>query len=88
LFFPEGIAFDGNQFNRTAVTAPLFNYLAPDQSAEEILVSQEGIVHAKASPKGEAGVTELFVAKPTEARRRRAKVGEPGRNRTFKRQIW
>jgi hypothetical protein len=37
LFFPEGIAFDGNRFNRTAVTAPLFNYLAPDQSAEEIL---------------------------------------------------
>ena len=29
LFFPEGIAFDGNRFNRTAVTAPLFKYLAP-----------------------------------------------------------
>jgi hypothetical protein len=28
LFFPEGIAFDGNRFNRTAATAPLFNYLA------------------------------------------------------------
>jgi hypothetical protein len=25
LFLPEGIAFDGNRFNRTAVTAPLFN---------------------------------------------------------------
>src|SRR5829696_4798077 len=24
LFFPEGIAFDGNRFSRTAVTAPLF----------------------------------------------------------------
>lgn len=36
LFFPEGIAYDGIRFNRTAVTAPLFNYLAPDQSAEEI----------------------------------------------------
>jgi hypothetical protein len=35
LFFPKGIAYDGNRFNRTAVTAPLFNYLAPDQSAEE-----------------------------------------------------
>jgi hypothetical protein len=23
LFFPEGIAFDGNRFNRTAATAPL-----------------------------------------------------------------
>jgi hypothetical protein len=43
LFFPEGIAFDGIGFNRTAVTAPLFNYLAPDQSAEEILVSRAGI---------------------------------------------
>ena len=26
LFFPEGIAYDGNRFNRTAVTAPLFKY--------------------------------------------------------------
>lgn len=43
LFFPEGIAYDGIRFNRTAVTAPLFNYLAPDQGAEEILVSREGI---------------------------------------------
>ena len=25
LFFPEGIAFDGNRFNRTAATAPLFH---------------------------------------------------------------
>jgi len=25
LFFPEGIAFDGNRFSRTAVTAPLFS---------------------------------------------------------------
>jgi len=39
LFFPEGIAFDGIRFNRTAVTAPLFNYLAPDQSADERVVS-------------------------------------------------
>jgi hypothetical protein len=40
LFFPEGIAYDGIRFNRTAATAPLFNYLAPDQSAEEVLVSR------------------------------------------------
>jgi hypothetical protein len=26
LFFPEGIAYDGNRFNRTAATASLFNY--------------------------------------------------------------
>jgi hypothetical protein len=43
LFFPEGIAFDGNRFNRTAVTAPLFNYLAPDRSADERVVSRVGI---------------------------------------------
>jgi site-specific DNA recombinase len=39
LFFPEGIAFDGNRFNRTAVTAPLFNYLAPGETADERVVS-------------------------------------------------
>jgi hypothetical protein len=43
LFFPEGIAYDGNRFNRTAVTAPLFKYLAPSESAEETVVSPEGI---------------------------------------------
>jgi hypothetical protein len=43
LFFPEGIAFDGNRFNRTAVTAPLFNYLARSESADERVVSLEGI---------------------------------------------
>src|SRR4029453_14468238 len=43
LFFPEGIAFDGNRFNRTAVTAPLFNYLARSESADERVVNQTGI---------------------------------------------
>ena len=43
LFFPEGIAFDGNRFNRTAATAPLFNYLAPSESADEKMVSLIGI---------------------------------------------
>jgi site-specific DNA recombinase len=43
LFFPEGIAFDGNRFNRTAATAPLFNYLAPSESADEKVVSREGV---------------------------------------------
>ena len=37
LFFPEGVAFDGNRFNRTAATAPLFKYSAPDQRDEESL---------------------------------------------------
>jgi hypothetical protein len=38
LFFPEGVAFDGNRFqsNRRAATAPFFKFLAPDPSAEEI----------------------------------------------------
>ena len=43
LFFPDGIAFDGNRFNRTAATAPLFNYLAPSESADEKMVSRDGI---------------------------------------------
>ena len=43
LFLPEGIAFDGNRFNRTAATAPFFKYLAPGESAEESLVSRGGI---------------------------------------------
>ena len=43
LFFPEGIAYDGNRFNRTAVTAPVFSYLAPSESADEKMVSREGI---------------------------------------------
>lgn len=43
LFFPEGIAYDGDRFNRTAVTAPLFNYLAPSERADEKMVSPEGI---------------------------------------------
>jgi hypothetical protein len=43
LFFPEGMAFDGNRFNRTAATAPLFRYLAPSESADERVVSHRGI---------------------------------------------
>jgi len=39
LFFPEGIAYDGIRFNRTAVTAPLLSYLAPSESADEKMVS-------------------------------------------------
>jgi len=33
------------------------------------MVSQEGIVPAQASPKGDAGVSEFFVAKPLRAKR-------------------
>jgi hypothetical protein len=39
LFFPEGIAYDGNRFNRTAATAPLFKYLTPPEGADERVVS-------------------------------------------------
>jgi hypothetical protein len=35
LFFPQGVAFDENQFNRTAATAPFFKYLARSERAEE-----------------------------------------------------
>ena len=43
LFLPEGIAFDGNRFNRTAATAPFFKYLAPGERREESLASRAGI---------------------------------------------
>jgi hypothetical protein len=43
LFFPEGIAYDGIRFNRTAVMAPLFKYLAPSECADERVVSRAGI---------------------------------------------
>jgi hypothetical protein len=36
--FSEGIAFDGNGFVRTAVTAPAFSYLRPIESGNESLV--------------------------------------------------
>jgi hypothetical protein len=39
LFLPEGIAFDGNRFNRTAVAVPVFKYLAAGEQAEEGLAS-------------------------------------------------
>jgi hypothetical protein len=35
----HAVSFDGNRFNRTAATAPLFNYLAPSESADEKVVS-------------------------------------------------
>ena len=44
LFFPEGIAFDGNGFVRTAVTAPAFSYLPEIETGKEGLVDLTGIV--------------------------------------------
>src|SRR5688572_13673445 len=43
LYFPEGIGFDGNRFNRTAATAPFFKCLPGSESADENVVSREGI---------------------------------------------
>ena len=40
LFFPEGIAFDGNGFVGTAVTAPAFSYLRGSETGNEELVDQ------------------------------------------------
>ena len=43
LFFPDGIAFDGNRFVRTGATAPAFSYLREIRSENEGLVDQTGI---------------------------------------------
>jgi hypothetical protein len=43
LSLPEGIAFDGNRFNRTVATASFFRCLAPSESADEKMVSRLGI---------------------------------------------
>jgi hypothetical protein len=40
LFFPDGIAFDGNRFIGTGVTAPAFSYLREIQTGNEGLVAQ------------------------------------------------
>jgi hypothetical protein len=40
LFFPEGIAFDGNGFVGTRVTAPAFSYLRPIEGGNEGVVAQ------------------------------------------------
>jgi hypothetical protein len=36
LFFPDGIAFDGNRFLRTGVTAPAFSYLWEIQTGMKV----------------------------------------------------
>ncbi|AMY12486.1 hypothetical protein LuPra_05762 [Luteitalea pratensis] len=38
LFFPEGMALDGNGFVGTAVTAPVFNYLQPIERGNDRMV--------------------------------------------------
>jgi hypothetical protein len=43
LFFPEGMAFDGSGFIRTAVTVPAISYLRRTESRNESVVSRLGI---------------------------------------------
>ena len=43
LFFPRGIAFDGNRFVGTGVTAPAFSYLREIRTENKGLVDQTGI---------------------------------------------
>jgi hypothetical protein len=43
LFFPDGIAFDGNRFVGTGVTAPAFSYLREIRTEHEGLMDQTGI---------------------------------------------
>jgi site-specific DNA recombinase len=43
LFFPNGIAFDGNRFVGTGATAPAFSYLREFRTGNEGLVDQTGI---------------------------------------------
>jgi hypothetical protein len=40
LFFPEGVAFSGKAFDRTAVTSSLFEYLRPHDGSKENVVAQ------------------------------------------------
>ena len=43
LFFPDGIAFDGERFVRTGVIAPAFSYLRGIETRNEGLVDLTGI---------------------------------------------
>ena len=87
LFFPEGIAFDGNRFNRTAVTAPLFRYLATGEKAEERFGVPTGIrtrVSALKGPRprplddGDVMMACAAVAASRSSRSERRLVGPPG----------
>jgi hypothetical protein len=51
LFFPEGVAFDGKQFVRTAATAHAFRYLVPVEGAQNEVGVPTGI---RARWRGEA----------------------------------
>ncbi|MEY4636856.1 MAG: hypothetical protein RJA55_2654, partial [Acidobacteriota bacterium] len=42
LFFPEGVAYDGKRFNRTAVTIPAFSWLRAVSEEESCVASPTG----------------------------------------------
>jgi hypothetical protein len=43
LMFPEGVAFNGKRFDRTAVTSSAFKYVRPIEDPIENLVDQTGV---------------------------------------------
>src|SRR5689334_25017482 len=43
LFFPDGIAFDGNRFIGTGITAPDFSYLRGIKTGNERMVDQNSV---------------------------------------------
>ena len=47
LFFPDGIAFDGNRSVGTGATAPAFSYLREIETKNEGLVDQTGVEPVK-----------------------------------------
>ena len=50
LFFPDGIEFDGERFNRTKVTAQFFRYLEPSEGSGERVVTLSGFTSAPRLP--------------------------------------
>ena len=50
LFFGDGVAFDGKQFVRTAVTANAFKYLTAAQSPQNEVASPTGTIVSCTSP--------------------------------------
>jgi len=50
LFFPDGIAFDGKRFVRTAVTTHAFNYLTCADGSENQVASPTGSANVWYSP--------------------------------------
>jgi hypothetical protein len=59
LFFPDGIALDGNRLVGTGATAPAFSYL------REIRIENEGLVEQKGfAPRTRPGGRETAGQKP------------------------